>query len=604
MLTMPARVAGAVGVAPTGKARLYPVDIGGGVIRWYYRTASGAEGDLVAGVSSFNGRAGSVSPIAADYDSFFLTPAEGAAAYDPIGAAATKVASVGATAPVASSGGLTPVISMAVASASNDGYMAAAMVAVQTNFKKGWVNLNDFGVTSASSTSAVATALAAAQTALTNGGVIFLTELFPIGGNFTITRAGLRFLGADPNNCGFTTNAATGNMFTVNEWFVEFENIMFATSVNRTAGFCVDAPDTGGYAYTKIIRCKFYGTASLRMWDCVNLSTTLSDMDYCEARFFASRYITVDGQSDHRITGCVCDNAVQAVAGINVIKTASLLLANNNIIHAGKSLWVTPNNGGTIPSIKGLNTFLDNGTHGICFEPVGTGVWYRSQFTNCWGSSNSVSGVHFGSPQFDGIDFVACDFLGNGVAGIDANSGGGKWGATRCRIAGNATAGVRLAASASHSPMLTANQIGSAAAFGVNGTGIIVGAGTYTGLIIQGNDCVDNTTVLSLGAVTVANWARYRILDNPGINPRGAVTIPAVPAAGVTVTNTTGFRVTIGCKNGATAPASIIVNGVTMPTTSYNTVVTTGANVFVLDPGGTISFTTTTIAAGWSWVAN
>lgn len=36
-------------------------------------------------VSSFNGRTGTVVPILADYDPFFLTPAEGNALYAPIG---------------------------------------------------------------------------------------------------------------------------------------------------------------------------------------------------------------------------------------------------------------------------------------------------------------------------------------------------------------------------------------------------------------------------------------------------------------------------------------------------------------------------------------
>ncbi len=71
--------------------------------------------------------------------------------------------------------------------------------------------------------------------------------------------------------------------------------------------------------------------------------------------------------------------------------------------------------------------------------------------------------------------------------------------------------------------------------------------------------------------------------------------------AGATVTNTTGYRVDVFALNGATAPAAIVVNGVSVA--SHNKVVTTGGNSIQLDPGGTIAFTTTTVTS-WVWVAN
>lgn len=43
-------------------------------------------------VASFNGRVGAIAPVQADYDGFFLTPAEGNAAYDALGAASAAAA--------------------------------------------------------------------------------------------------------------------------------------------------------------------------------------------------------------------------------------------------------------------------------------------------------------------------------------------------------------------------------------------------------------------------------------------------------------------------------------------------------------------------------
>lgn len=91
MLQMLKRALGAVGVAKQGKARLYPVDLGSGAIGWYYRGETGAEAPIAA-VASFAGRTGAVTPQQADYDGFFLTPAEGNAMYDALGLAAAAQA--------------------------------------------------------------------------------------------------------------------------------------------------------------------------------------------------------------------------------------------------------------------------------------------------------------------------------------------------------------------------------------------------------------------------------------------------------------------------------------------------------------------------------
>lgn len=47
-----------------------------------------------SGVTSFNGRTGIVVPAQADYDSFFLTPAEGNAAYQPLDSDLTAIAAL------------------------------------------------------------------------------------------------------------------------------------------------------------------------------------------------------------------------------------------------------------------------------------------------------------------------------------------------------------------------------------------------------------------------------------------------------------------------------------------------------------------------------
>lgn len=620
----------------------------------YKQTAAGVETAIVNGVQTFNSRTGAVAPLQADYDSFFLTPAEGNAAYDAIGAAAsaqaasqpldadltalaaaawaanalpigtgasalTQTAFAANTFPArASTGNLVAksitdaglAFAAAVdaaaetallnaATASLKGLTPAADFTTVANFRKGLVNILDFGADNTGAAS-ILTALTNAVAALPNGGTIYFpagTYLVPSA--FTITTAGITLLGSSRNNSIITTNSATADMFVVNQWFVVFQEITFATSVNRSAGYCINSPSAGGYSYTRVIGCKFYGTASLKHWNCILIGATLMDVDDIEARFFANNFIEVNGQSDHRISRTTCDNAVQAAGGIVVIATASLLLSQLNIIHAGQGLYITPANAGTIPSIKAVNCFFDNCTNGLNFSPTGTGVWYRSEFTNCWFSSATGAGALLNSAQYDGITFSNCDFYGNAV-GIDANAGGTKWTATGSRFAGNTTAAIRLAASANHYPQILGNQIGPVAAFGVNAVGIIIGVGTYTGLVIDQNDLTANTSALTLGAVTVTNWGQYRITDNAGYNPHGAVTTPTFPTSTTVVTNTTGLRVTVLVKSGATAPTVITYNGV-----ADSTILPAVTALFslALDPGGTIAFTFTA-APTWAWFGN
>jgi hypothetical protein len=257
----------------------------------------------------------------------------------------------------------------------------------------------------------------------------------------------------------------------------------------------------------------------------------------------------------------------------------------------------------TVPSIECVNCFFDNNTIGMRISAGGTGSTYRSKFTNCWYSSSTTAGVQFTTTQFDGITFVNCDFYGNGK-GIDASTvGGGHWMVANSRFAQNTTA-IHVAGSAAHFPVIEANEIGPTGAFGANTTGITVVAGTYKGLIIANNAVINNTTNATLGAVTIgggaaeASW--YQIVDNAGINPLtgAAVTTPTMASATL-FTNTTGRRVEVFIKWGATtAPTAVSVNGVSV--LSFIGAVSTVERV-ILMPGGTIQFTYT-VAPTWVWV--
>jgi hypothetical protein len=248
-----------------------------------------------------------------------------------------------------------------------------------------------------------------------------------------------------------------------------------------------------------------------------------------------------------------------------------------------------------------VNSFFDTSGNGVNVNNAGTGTLVRCKFTNCWFGSHTGSGVVITAAGggVDGITLSNCDFYGsvNGFSGAVAT--GGSINISDSRFAGNTTAAINIAAgSSATSYRFGENRISPQAGFGVNGTGILIASMTLNELLVSGNYIVGNTTNTNIGTITVANWANFRIVDNPGINPKGAVTTPTFPASAAVVTNTTGFRVSVYAKSGTTAPTVMTINGVSTVLPLASQLVT-----IPLDPGGTVAFTYT-VAPTWTWVGN
>lgn len=446
------------------------------------------------------------------------------------------------------------------------------------------------------------------------GGVLYLpaNTRLRVDGVVAFNKDNVRVVGGSRRSSIIACGNATNTQFDVTGDACVFENLRFeaGTTVQnlalRSAGFCVDidATSNGSGMY----RCDVIGH-----WSAFNLEGQLPFVVDCSIREYGAlatagqciRVNTPVAGGDTIISRVLTDNGSNIAnwAGVRVLSCASLNIVDCNFIHTTVGLAVEPPNAGTISSIKCLNTYFDTGTHGVRFNPTGSGVWYRSEFTQCWMGSNTVAGVLFVNAQFDGIVFNNCDILGNPV-GIDANAGGGSWTVTGgTQIAGSSTAGIRVAPSAGHFPVIQNCRIRPQAvggAFGVNAVGIIVGVGTYLGLVIDSNDVSGNTSPLTLGVVTVADFKNYRITDNTAINPRNAVVGPpaATPVLATTYTNIYGCRVFLMVKTGITANTSFTINGVvnTMTVAPAAAILT-----FVLEPGGSWAVGGGTAPTAWVW---
>lgn len=488
------------------------------------------------------------------------------------------------------------------------GAMSGPDKAILDNFKLGQVNILDYaaGVVINTGVNSAATALAAATAALPSGGIIFFPPgayLLPIG--TSMGTAHITWSGAARYNTVILTTATTGDHVSMDQYYQVIESLTFtgpgtAQTPTKTTGFAVTT-NPAAAAYGKIRNCTF-----TYQFNCVNVGNTLMDVEDLELRYFKNSGIIVNHQSDHRINGVTADNNAAALptgGGIQVIAAASLILDENNIIHSNAALDIAPGSGVTIPSVKGTSCFFDTSAFGLRMATAGS--FFRSEFTNCWFSSMSTAGVSFGpttaGSNVDGITFINCDLYNNvggttsGIVNTTANVG--KWKMIGCSVAGWTT-GINLIAGAAHFPTIIGNTIGAVSAFGVNTTGITVGAGAYGGLMICNNDVVNNTAALSLGAVTITGslYGNFRITDNAGINPRGSVGAIAVPATTVVATNTTGFRITAYTK-WTTAPTVVTINGVSITLPLLNQQM-----AYTLDPGSTFSYTGT--APTWTWVAN
>lgn len=472
----------------------------------------------------------------------------------------------------------------------------------------------DGGVDATGSLDATAQ-IQALQDAMTSGGIIYVppNTKVKIAGTVNVTNSAIHFLGGARRTSLYCASAATGDIFNVTGDAVVFNNLRFTTIVGttidnaalRTAGFAVSfgtASDSSGITNSDI----------LFQWSGIQSSGSLQFFHHLNIREYGNnaangQCILVNGTGDRYMSWITTDNGSNPTgfAGVRVTECASLQITNCNFIHTTTCLALEPATGKTVASVEATTCFFDTSVTGMAITPAGTGVVARCKFVSCWFSTMSGNGVTMNGTQWDGISFIGCEFFQN-VIGISCPTGGGKWAAIGCKIAQNSTAGISVTASAAHFPVIRGCTIAPYAIFTANATGVIVAAGTYKGLIIVGNEVVNNTTNATLGAVTIAagegSW--YQIKDNAGINPLtgAAVTTPAVGASTVAVANTTGFPVEIFIKNGTTAPTVVTLNGVAI-TGFYTLVASAFWGPVMLEPGGTIAFTYTVVPT-WKWVGN
>lgn len=500
----------------------------------------------------------------------------------------------------------------------------------------GWIDVTTAGIlttnTGAQNSTAL-TALVGASGTAANGSVIFFPAgVYQFNGAVTVGSKCYIFQGVGANRAGSPATAYTELQMitsvvgfltlTDNQWYTQFRDLTFTAATNQTSGavvavgnnvginfFNVGIQGNGGTWFNGI---DFTGANSAN-------STSVKD---CVIQGFTNHGVIISSNGASptfegvNIQGQWGTSSQTALSCMNVQKAGAVQISDCDFIGANNNLLINPIVSTVVASVQVVNTYFDN-SNGSCLKISGAGATVRSFFIGCTfttsATTTGLSAVEISTTVAAGaqaIDFVKCNIFNTfGTTGTTNGflvTGAADLLISGCKIAGwtnglNLTPHTTAAASLFK---IIGNTVGTSGGYGVNTVGILLNAGAaaYGALQIENNDCSGNTTPLTNNLTTniPATAARYRITDNAGINPKGAVTTPAVAASTATTTNTTGYRLAVLIKLGSTAPTAMVVNGVT--TTAFIGAVSTIMSV-TLDPGGTISFTYSVVPT-WIWVAN
>jgi hypothetical protein len=431
------------------------------------------------------------------------------------------------------------------ATINTDGLFQAYDMNRLVNSRIGLYNVVDFGIRPANSAAANLTAWNTLMSTIPDNS----TVQFPPGPSayqFSDTLAipggkHLRIEGSSNQKSMIQTTNATAHIFTVGDWFNEFSGLKFTSAVTRTGGAAIYS---GNNVAMSVYDCDFAGMYDGIVYSGGVNAGNLALVSNCGFTATLNRCIVLDGQNANTIIEKVVADGASGVCqvGLDLVQCGSVLVTNCDFIRSVNNLRFNPASATSsgVFSAYFLNTFFDtSSSSSVLF--TNTGYVQRVKFTNCW-FSGSVAGCEFASTAAvlpTAIDFVNCDIFGNSGRGIYAH-GVQDFSVSTCRMAGNGTAGVEVQASAGSVTKfnLQNNAIGPTAGFGANGTGIIVGAGTYGGYTITGNDVRGNTTANITDAGSVATSDLKVISDNVGHLITGSIANLVTTAVSVGAANT------------------------------------------------------------------
>jgi hypothetical protein len=331
----------------------------------------------------------------------------------------SKVSSVSGTAPVVSSGGSTPVISMAQASASANGWLSSAdwdtfngkqsqiVVNVRDYYQSGDSNWNP----------AISRALSALSA---TGGVVFFPAgyVYTISSTITISTGGITLAGGGKTSWIYqTTNSTTIINVTSADFSIIGLRISYATQ--GVSGAIAVLTNQSGGLYENVTIEKAYNA-----FDCGGTFNTSIFNNITLKNYTNSGFYLHDGSQNATVTNFffLCDNTTSyGLSGAIYMSNQSQghTFANGQTYQGAYALLTTATTWaiGSCPAFNYFtNVYFDSATNGAV---IGNSCLLF--FNGCWFSNRPNSGAYITNSS--GISFVGGGAYNCGQDGISVASG-------------------------------------------------------------------------------------------------------------------------------------------------------------------------------------
>lgn len=395
--------------------------------------------------------------------------------------------------------------------------------------------------------------------------------LFPTGScavtNLNAPPVNKKIRGQNEATSLLVTSSATGDVLPLSNGGVRIERLGFSSYVTRTSGcyFHIMANEVFvDHFYTNAAYCAFQVDDGLAI-DSVDNGIITNNLGSTQD---VVKYGSGTGvQSVAQYFGhTVISSGVTNQNNITLVNVGDLFLDYIQSLDGTRDLYIAPNTGQAVLSLKTNGSYFDHGATNLSIGPGGSGVVQRLQFDNTWFGSGTVNGAVLdggtGSASIDGIQFTNCQFVLSGGTGLLVQNRTRNVTVSSSLIASNVN-GIEDNRSSGFNVFSVTNSIvGSGGGLGGNTNGILAqGAGDY--LNLNNNNLLGNNA----NSLVYTNTGTHNVVENnAGYNPTGN-TVPTVGASPWTYTN--GPTPSTIYIFGGTV-SSIAVNGVSLINAANN----------------------------------
>lgn len=491
-----------------------------------------------------------------------------------VGDVSGAVSGVTGTAPIVSSGGTAPVISITAASTSAAGSQSAAQFNTVNNL---WYDVTNYGVTISNSGATNTTNMNTLISTTAGAGATFFFPQtganYPFNGAIVVTKNDQKFVGQGQFSSVLFQNSTTDDLFRIQDAVqsTTFLNLGLWSSVTCTAGAAINVGTVSGTGaiQTYLNNVGFQGFGGT-WFNCVifngNRSGEVGLIEYCQFNSFTNYGIAVIGNTTTPSTtsALVVDNTTMngqitgttgAVAGIFVQQSGAFNISNSDVISCTNNLLVAPITSVSqiSASIYALNSFFDH-SHGSCIKLGGTEPIVRTKFTACSFTISNDAGGNYSAFEISNtatnppgdLDIIACN-IQNTFNNTATTNGLLLTAVANIKILGCNINGFtnNLQASAAASSATKLNIIGNSFGPGTvtantSTNDVLLNSGTYGYVQIVSNvfaptSPFQTTSTTHLNDASTTAVGMKNIGDNVGIVNRGQVGAYATSRLALTV---------------------------------------------------------------------